>query len=80
MDEHILVLGGSNKVVLQMLISTHSQNPLNLELFSHGTSFSLCMPLMHCISISVQALTPKLNLSPLSALTITLMTLTTPTH
>ena len=24
MDEHILVLGGSNKIVLQMLLNTHS--------------------------------------------------------
>ena len=34
-------------------------NPLNPELFSHETSFSLYMPLTHRISISVQALTPK---------------------
>ena len=54
--------------------------PLNTELFSLETSFTLCMPLMHRISVSVQALTPKLSLSPLSALASRLVTLTTPTH
>ena len=53
---------------------------LNTELFSHETTFSLCMSLTHCISISVQALTPKLNLSPLPALGSRLVTLTMPTH
>ena len=37
---------------------------LNPELFLYETSFSLYMPLTHPISISVQALTPKLNLTP----------------
>ena len=55
-------------------------SPSNTDFFSLETSFSLYMPLMHRISISVQALTPKLNLSPLPALTSRLVTLTTPTH
>ena len=55
-------------------------NPLNTEIFSLETSFSLCMPLTHRISISVQALTPKLNLRPLPALASRLVTLTTPTR
>ena len=53
---------------------------LNPELFSLETSFSLYMPLTHRISISVQAPTPKLNLSPLPALASRLVTLIMPTH
>ena len=64
----------------QISALTWTISPLNPESFSHETSFSLYMPLTHCISISVQALTPKLNLSPLTALKIRLVTLTTPTH
>ena len=53
---------------------------LNPEFFPLEPSFSLYMPLTHHISISVQALTPKLNTSPLSALTSRPVTLTMPTH
>ena len=55
-------------------------SPLNNELFSFETSFSLTMPLTHRIFISVQALTSKLNLSPLPALASRLVTFTMPTH
>ena len=64
----------------QVSALTWTISPLIPELFSHETSFSLYMPLTHRISISVQALTPKLHLSPLPALTTRLVTLTTPTH
>ena len=53
---------------------------LNPEFFPLEPSFSLYMPLTHRISISVQALTPKLNTSPLSPLTSRPVTLTMPTH
>ena len=43
-------------------------------------TFSPHMPLTHLISISVQALTPKLHPCPLLALISSLVTLTTPTH
>ena len=49
--------------------------PLNPKFFSLQTTFSPHMPLTHLISISVQALTPKLL-----ALISSLVTLTTPTH
>ena len=54
--------------------------PLNPEFFSLETSFSLYMHLTHRISIFVRALTPKLNPSPLPALTSRLVTLAMPTH
>ena len=53
---------------------------LNPKFFSLQTTFSPHMPLTHLISISVQALTPKLHLCPLLALISSLVTLTTPTH
>ena len=55
-------------------------NPLNPKFFSLQTTFSPHMPFTHLISISVQALTPKLNPCPLPALISSLVTLTTPTH
>ena len=53
-------------------------NPLNPKFFSFQTTFSPHMPLMHLISISVQALTQKLHPCPLLALISSLVTLTTP--
>ena len=50
---------------------------LNPNFFSLKTTFNIHMPLMLHISISVRALTPKLNPSPLPAW---LVTLTMPTH
>ena len=55
--------------------------PLNVNLFFPlETTFSIYMPLAYHISISVQALTPKLNLCSLPALITTLVILTTLTH
>ena len=65
--------------VLTVNVAAHA-NPLNTELFLLETSFSLYMPLTHRISIPVQALTPKLNLSQLPTLTNRLVTLTMPTQ
>ena len=59
-------------------LMAHVVNPLNSKFFSLQTTFSPHMPLTHLISISVQALTPKLH--PLLALISSLVTLTTPTH
>ena len=53
---------------------------LNLYFFSLQTTFSPHMPLTHLISVSVQALAPKLYPCPLLALISSLVTLTTPTH
>ena len=55
-------------------------NPLTPKLYSFQTTFSICMPTMHHIFISVRALTPKLNPSALAAIISRLVTLTTPTH
>ena len=55
-------------------------NPLNPKFFSFQTTFSPHMPFRHLISISVQALTPKLNPCLLLTLISSLVTLTTPTH
>ena len=55
-------------------------NPLSPEYFSLQINFSLYMPLTHHISTSVQALTPKLNPTPLPALASRPVMLTTPTH
>ena len=52
----------------------------NPKCFSLQTTFSPHTPSKHLISISVQALTPKLHPCPLLALISSLVTLTTPTH
>ena len=53
---------------------------LQTQIFFTWTTFSLHMPLTHHVSISVQALTPKVNPSSLPALISRLMNLTTPTY
>ena len=65
---------------LQISALTRTLNPLNPKFSSLQTTFSPHMPFTHLISISVQALTPKLNPCPLPALISSLVTLATPTH
>ena len=50
------------------------------QFFSLQIAFSIHMPLIHHISISAQALTPKLNTCTLPASINRLMILTMPTH
>ena len=69
-----------NLTYLSITASAARLNPLNPKFFSLQTTFSPHMPFTHLISISVQALTPKLNPCPLPALISSLVTLTTPTH
>ena len=49
-------------------LMAHVVNPLNSNFFSLQTTFSPHMPPTHLISISVQALTPKLHPCPTSGL------------
>ena len=65
---------------IQILALTRTLNSLNPKFASLQATFSPHMPLTHHISISVQALTPKLHPFPLLALMSCLVTLTTPTH
>ena len=65
---------------LQIPALTRTLSPLNPKFSSLQATFSPHMPLTHLISISVQALTPKLHPCPLLALISSLVTLTTPTH
>ena len=72
---------GPAQLSVAPLFCTASDGKLSgVNFFSLQTSFSLYMPLTHCIFIFVQAATPKLNPSSLPALTSRLLALTTPTH
>ena len=71
----------SNVVVHKILhLKCQPLNPYFFHLRLLFTHTCKCTPLMHHISISVQALTPYLNLCPLPALISWLVTLTMPTH